>query len=505
LGNITGGVHGLYVRDCRYISQWELRLGGHRPKLLSSHHVDFFSNLCFLANGDASGLPPNSISLVRRRVVGNGMEEEWELTNHEHRTLTVPLELRVAADFLDLFDVKAQEFAAMEDHVFTDLSTRRPVRRRVTAGTSPTLVFSHTDGEYQGRAELSTSPPPHLVGRGGMSWRLVLKAHTSTRVHLKVRLKIQQRDLPITHDLSDFGRGADQLQGRLNRDRIVSPRLVTPWSKLQSTFQRSIADLGALLIEDPDISPGLPTGGLPAAGHPDFLTNVYRPVGIPGAGISHAIAGTGIIVGLASLIAIPIGVIGGIYLAEYGTGRWAGWVRLASDVLVGTPSIALGLFAYALLVVPAHHFSAISGSIALSILMLPVVVRTTESAVALIPVGLRESGLALGLPRWRVSLQLILPAATAGVVTGALLAVARAAGETAPLLFTTFGNNLFSTDPTHAMAALPLIVFRYALTPYKDLQDLAWGSAFVLVSLVLIVNLASRWILRRQLRMAASL
>jgi phosphate transport system permease protein len=245
--------------------------------------------------------------------------------------------------------------------------------------------------------------------------------------------------------------------------------------------------------------------GLLAASHPEFYTNVYRPVGIPGAGISHAIAGTGIIVGMASLVAIPVGVIGGIYLAEYGHGRWAGGVRLASDVLVGTPSIALGLFAYALLVVPAKHFSAVSGSAALAILMLPVVVRTTESAVALIPSGLRESGLALGLPRWRVSLQLILPAATAGVVTGALLAVARAAGETAPLLFTSFGNNLFSTDPTHAMAALPLIVFRYALTPYKDLQDLAWGSALVLVTLVLFVNLASRWVLRRQLRMAASL
>ena len=245
--------------------------------------------------------------------------------------------------------------------------------------------------------------------------------------------------------------------------------------------------------------------GLSVASHPEFYANVYRPVGIPGAGVSHAIVGTGILVGMASLVAIPVGVIGGIYLAEYGHGPWAGWVRLASDVLVGTPSIALGLFAYALLVVPAHHFSAVSGSAALSILMLPVVIRTTESAVALIPRGLRESGLALGLPRWRVSLQLILPSAAAGVITGALLAVARAAGETAPLLFTTFGNNVFSVDTTHAMSALPLIVFRYALTPYKELQDQAWGAALVLVTMVLIVNLASRWVLRRQLRMAASL
>jgi phosphate transport system permease protein len=208
---------------------------------------------------------------------------------------------------------------------------------------------------------------------------------------------------------------------------------------------------------------------------------------------------------MASLVAIPVGVISGVYLAEYGRGRWATWVRLASDVLVGAPSIALGLVAYAILVVPFHHYSAISASVAIAILMLPVVVRTTESAVALIPGGLRESGLALGLPRWRVSLQLIVPAAAPGVITGALLAVARAAGETAPLLFTAFGNPLWSVDPNHAMSALPLIVFRDALTPYKELQDQAWGAALVLVTMVLVINLASRWVLRRQIRLAGQL
>jgi phosphate transport system permease protein len=247
------------------------------------------------------------------------------------------------------------------------------------------------------------------------------------------------------------------------------------------------------------------TKGLPAASHPEFYVNVERPVGIPGAGISNAIVGTAMMVGMASLIAIPVGVISGVYLAEYGHGRWAGWVRLASDVLVGAPSIALGLFAYAVLVVPLHHYSAISASAALSILMLPVVIRTTESAVGLIPGGLRESGLALGLPRWRVSLQLIVPAAAPGVITGALLAVARAAGETAPLLFTAFGNNLLKLDPTQAMSALPLIVFRDALTPYKELQDQAWGAALVLVTMVLVINLASRWVLRRQIRLAGQL
>lgn len=245
--------------------------------------------------------------------------------------------------------------------------------------------------------------------------------------------------------------------------------------------------------------------GLPAVTHVEFFINSQRPSGIPGGGVANAIAGTAVIVGLASLVAIPVGVLSGVYLAEYGIGRWAGWVRLASDVLVGAPSIALGLFAYALVVVPQHHFSGTSASVALAILMLPVVIRTTESAVGLIPQGLRESGLALGLPRWRVSLQLILPAAAPGVITGALLAVARAAGETAPVLFTALGSQFLTFDPNRQMSTLPLVVFRDALTPYKDLQQEAWGAALVLVVMVLAINLGSRWVLRRQIRLAQQL
>jgi len=245
--------------------------------------------------------------------------------------------------------------------------------------------------------------------------------------------------------------------------------------------------------------------GLPPVSHIEFFTNPFHPVGVPGGGVSHAIVGTGILVGLASAMAIPIGILGGVYLAEYGVARWAAWVRLACDVLVGTPSIAIGLFVYALVVLRTHHFSGIAGSVSLAILMLPIVIRTTEGAVALIPNGLRESGLALGLPRWRVSLQLIVPAATPGVVTGALLAVARASGETAPLLFTSLGNTLFSVDATHAVQALPLTVYQYALLPYPSLQEQAWGAALVLVVLVLGINLGSRWVLRRQIRLAGQL
>jgi phosphate transport system permease protein len=247
------------------------------------------------------------------------------------------------------------------------------------------------------------------------------------------------------------------------------------------------------------------TKGFPSVLHPEFFTNTFRPVGVPGAGIIHAIVGTGILVGLASLMALPIGILGGVYLAEYGVARWASWVRLASDVLVGTPSIAIGLFAYAVVVAPFHHFSGYAGSVALAILMLPIVIRTTEGAVALIPNGLRESGLALGLPRWRVSLQLILPAAAPGVITGALLAVARASGETAPLLFTAFGNQHLVFDPNGQLQALPLTVYQYALLPYKSLQDQAWGAALVLVVMVLGINLVSRWVLRRQIRLAGQL
>jgi len=245
--------------------------------------------------------------------------------------------------------------------------------------------------------------------------------------------------------------------------------------------------------------------GFPAVSHLEFFTNVERPVGVPGSGVAHAIVGTLILVGIASVVAVPIGVLGGIYLAEYSGNRWADWARLGSDVLIGTPSIAVGLFAYALFVAPFHHFSGLSGSLALAVLMLPIVVRTTESAVRLIPGGLRESGLALGLPRWRVSLQLILPAAAPGVITGALLSVARASGETAPLLFTSFGNPFLSTNPTQPLEALPHIVYKFALLPYPALQEQAWGAALVLVVMVLIINLASRYVLRRQIRLAGQL
>jgi phosphate transport system permease protein len=240
------------------------------------------------------------------------------------------------------------------------------------------------------------------------------------------------------------------------------------------------------------------SNGLPAVEQPTFLTAPEHPVGIPGGGVANALIGSLMMVGLASALAIPVGVVAGVHLAEYGRAQFYDLIRLCVDALVAAPSIAIGLFAYAVLVAPAGHFSGYAGAIALAVLMLPVVVRTTEGAVSQIDPALRESGLALGLPQWRVSLQLILPAAVAGVLTGALLAVARAAGESAPLLFASLGNSLLTANMTQPMNALPLVVYHDALTPYPELQTTAWGAALVLVVVVLAVHLFSRAVFRRR-------
>ncbi|MGH7868182.1 MAG: phosphate ABC transporter permease PstA, partial [Candidatus Dormibacteraceae bacterium] len=238
--------------------------------------------------------------------------------------------------------------------------------------------------------------------------------------------------------------------------------------------------------------------GLPALALPSFLTNPEHPTGIPGGGVANALLGTVIMVGLASLLALPVGVIAGSKLAAWGRGRLADLIRLCTDALVAAPSIAIGLFVYALLVAPSHAFSGGAGAVALALLMLPLIVRTTETAVAQVEGELRQAGLALGLPGWQVSLRLVLPAALPGVLTGAMLAIARAAGESAPLLFTSLGNRLLNFDPGQPMSALPLVVYHDALTPYPDLQQTAWGAALVLILFVLAVNLLTRLLMRHR-------
>ena len=237
---------------------------------------------------------------------------------------------------------------------------------------------------------------------------------------------------------------------------------------------------------------GLP--GLLAAG---FFTQSFHPYGVPGGGVLNAIVGTVEIVGIGSLIAIPLGALIGIFLSEYGRNRIGDTVRFVSDVLTGLPSIAFGIFGYTVLVATLGHFSAISASVALAVLMLPVILRATETALVLVPGALREAGLALGAPRWRVTIDVVVPAALGGIVTGGLLAIARAAGETAPLLFTTLGNDYLQTNPLRPMGALSLTVFRNALLPYTNLQDQAWAAGLLLVMIVAVINIVARISVRR--------
>jgi phosphate transport system permease protein len=223
-----------------------------------------------------------------------------------------------------------------------------------------------------------------------------------------------------------------------------------------------------------------------------FFTKLPTPVGVSGGGVANAIVGSIEIILMASLIAVPIGVMAGIYLALFGRGKLAASVRFFSDVLTGMPSIAIGMFAYALVVIPTGHFSAQSASVALAIIMLPIVVRTTEEAVRLVPVVIREGALALGIPAWKATLLVTVPVARPGIVTGALLAIARVAGESAPLLFTAFGSQFWPRGLASPTAALPLIIFQYANSPYTDWVQTAWGCALVLVALVFALNLAAR-------------
>ncbi len=227
-----------------------------------------------------------------------------------------------------------------------------------------------------------------------------------------------------------------------------------------------------------------------------FLTHLPAPVGEPGGGIANAIVGSAKLVALASVLGIPVGVLGGVYLAEYGDNLTGAVIRYAADLLNGVPSIVMGIFAYALIVLPMRHFSALAGSAALAVIMVPLVLRNTEEFVRLVPRSVREAGLALGVTRWKVILRIVLPTAAKGILTGALLAVSRVAGETAPVLFTAFGNRFWDNGWNNPIAALPLIIYTYAISPYEDWHRQAWAAAFVLLAVVLVANLGARVLLR---------
>ncbi|HYS21109.1 MAG TPA: phosphate ABC transporter permease PstA [Gemmatimonadales bacterium] len=230
----------------------------------------------------------------------------------------------------------------------------------------------------------------------------------------------------------------------------------------------------------------------------NFFTHTPVPAGQSGGGVAHAIVGTGIVVGLACLIGLPIGIGAGVFLAEYGSGKLGWVVRFVADVMNGTPSIVIGIFAWSWLVRPVGTFSALAGGGALAMLMVPMLARTTEEMVRLVPHSLREAALALGYPRWRTSVQVIVRSALAGIVTGALVAVARVAGETAPLLFTALGNLNFATNILLPMQTLSLQIFQYGTGPFEEWHRLAWAAALVLMGLVLILSLAARWATRQR-------
>jgi len=228
-----------------------------------------------------------------------------------------------------------------------------------------------------------------------------------------------------------------------------------------------------------------------------FLTQLPKPVGESGGGMANAIVGSVLILGIASIIGVPFGVGAGIYLAEFGRNRLGSAIRFTADVLNGVPSIVIGIVAYAIVVLYQKHFSALAGGVALAIMMVPTISRTTEEMLLLVPQALREAAYGLGVPRWRTTLSIVLRTATSGVITGIMLAFARVAGETAPLLFTAFGNQFWNLQPNQPTSALPLQIYVYAISPYDEWHRLAWAGSLVLIVLIVGAVAAVRYVVRR--------
>ena len=224
----------------------------------------------------------------------------------------------------------------------------------------------------------------------------------------------------------------------------------------------------------------------------DFFLHLPKPVGEPGGGVANAIVGSLIMIGMATAVALPVGILGGAYLAESRDRRLPWILRFVADVMNGVPSIVFGIFAYTVAVIPMRRFSAFAGALALGLIMIPIVLRTTEEMVRLVPNSLREAGLGLGIPQWKVNLRIVIPAARAGIITGAMVSLARIAGETAPLLFTALGNRFWHQGLDQPIAALPLQIYAYAIAPYDDWHRQAWAGALVLITLVFLASLAAR-------------
>src|SRR6266545_1021150 len=277
------------------------------------------------------------------------------------------------------------------------------------------------------------------------------------------------------------------------------------WRKSKNAFVQALTLLCALLVVAPLalvffhlIRSG--AGALNWA----FFTQLPKPVGETGGGMANAIVGTFVLLGLASFIGVPVGVLGGVYLSEFGAVRLNWAIRFGADILNGVPSIIWGIVVYALVVLPMKSFSVLAGGIVLGMMMIPLIMRTTEEVLHLVPNGYREAALALGIAQWRTVLQIVVRTALRGIITGVLLAMARVAGETAPLLFTAFGNRVWNHSLSEPIAALPLQIFTYAISPYEDWHRQAWAGALVLLMLVFTINVSVRFLARDKLRLSRS-
>ena len=228
-----------------------------------------------------------------------------------------------------------------------------------------------------------------------------------------------------------------------------------------------------------------------------FLTQIPKPIGEVGGGMGNAIAGSILLLGYASLIGVPLGIGAGVFLAEYGRNKFGNIVRFTADALNGVPSVVIGMTAWALVVVPQKHFSMLAGSVALGIMMIPVISRTTEEVLLLVPQSIREAALGLGIPKWRTIVSVVLRTASAGIVTSIMLAFARIAGESAPLMFTAFGNEFWSMNPDQPVASLPLQIYKYAIQPYEQAHAQAWTAALVLISMIVVTVIFFRFIVGR--------
>jgi phosphate transport system permease protein len=284
---------------------------------------------------------------------------------------------------------------------------------------------------------------------------------------------------------------------------MIVPQRRANWRKGKSAFMQVLCGLATVVAVAPVLwilGYVIRAGG--AGLSLDFFTKLPTPVGVSGGGVINAIVGSAITVGLGLLLAAPVGVLAAFYVAFRPNTPLGLAVRFGTDVISGVPSIVMGMFAYTLIVLTQHHFSAFSGGVVLSFIMLPIIIRSTEEMLKLVPSALREGSLALGAAEWKTSLSVILPAAGSGVLTGLMLAIARAAGEAAPMLFTAFGNPFMSFRLDQPIATLPHTIFVYAISPYEDWRAKAWATALVLITLVLVLNILARlvvWWRTRQL------